>query len=207
VGLDCYRERRYCPHLGVFLSRDPLLRLDVHPYLYVVARPIDLVDPSGRTVAFPISIVLASCCKEYYEATKNQDIPPVGATLCCLGVMITCTFSAVFSRYGITDAKAIELVKRCVREHERVHTKQITCSPVPLPPFRCITKVTPLTGYENENLRECLAFEAELGCLKRAMAECTSDSCRDQVDKHIRNFVEQALIRKSCMAILGRPIK
>lgn len=46
TGLLYLRARWYKPRLGIFLNRDPLR--SNHPYQYVAANPVNLVDPSGR---------------------------------------------------------------------------------------------------------------------------------------------------------------
>jgi RHS repeat-associated protein len=54
LGLEYLRARWYSPQVGIFSSPDPFpgLReqpLSLHTYLYVLANPTNLVDPSGYT--------------------------------------------------------------------------------------------------------------------------------------------------------------
>lgn len=46
IALLFLRARHYRPEVGLFLSRDPVNQN--HPYLYVKANPINLIDPTGE---------------------------------------------------------------------------------------------------------------------------------------------------------------
>jgi hypothetical protein len=72
------------------------------------------------------------------------------------------------------------------------------------PRFKCINLHEYLEDYKDWHVRECLAFQAELECLKQHKDDCKSDFCHDQVSKHIKNFVEQAMVRHGCKAILPK---
>jgi len=52
VGLEYLRARWYAPYLSQFISKDPFPGLrtqpfSLHPYAYVLANPVNAVDPSG----------------------------------------------------------------------------------------------------------------------------------------------------------------
>jgi RHS repeat-associated protein len=203
TALYYYRQRTYCCNLGVFVSPDTFPRGDVHRYLYVAARPIELVDPSGRSFVPPVLTAMGLCCQEYYLRTKDLFNPPIGVTLCCGQLMVICVYPQHFKRYGITDPQATDIVKSCVYAHEKVHTQQCRCTFERLPGFRCIYSCKRLKGYESKALRECLAFQAALACLKAKKADCGSNMlCHEQVDKHIHNYVEFAMDNLGCKAIL-----
>ena len=53
IGQYYLRARQYEPHLGRFVSRDPVLGefaepLTLHKYLYCVNNPLNLIDPRGE---------------------------------------------------------------------------------------------------------------------------------------------------------------
>ncbi len=136
------------------------------------------VDPVGKVARG--ACLLASClnpCQKWKQIQADQDrYVDAGAIVCCGGIKFVCTWAAEDEK----NARAKEILKRCIGGHERKHLPRTTCPD-------CDCGVGPVKQRGGELCEEELADHIlTKQCYEAALAECDGDTdCTKRINDEI----------------------
>jgi hypothetical protein len=186
----------YNPSSGRWLSRDPLQEKGGRNlYTFVANFPLGKVDALGQVACG--GFMQMNCrqpCEDYkrlrYGDMEPGDVPN-GLVICCGGVKYICTYGADREK----NQRAKEIVKKCLREHERVHVPKSQCNSCDCGPSA--VKDRP---YGDLCQEEVLAYGAGKACFEAAKSECGDDpQCLKDIQAWADNEAEmQQRYLKEC---------
>jgi len=197
TGLLYYGYRYYVPELGRWQSRDPLSDPAFEREIASTGRllwvaHVMMREVDGRLYQFignaacsawdilGLTVENESCCPDKgkdYDPCKNTKLPRgnffgppskiAGFVTCWHGKKFSCVVQGEVDKFT-KNAKAREIILKCVSKHEDTHWPDIEC-----PASNCEPKAMgPKNGVDGD-LSECKAYQAESDCL--AKSDCGSD--------------------------------
>ena len=116
------------------------------------------------------------CCSAMQEPCSSGDW---GGVVCCNDRRTSCVWVPPTN-------PAYEVLASCIFEHEDDHHDDVNCINCPSGEI-CRPEWQPGQDPETE---ECSAYGVEVRCLQRRLSQCTTTSCRDEVDRNIQCICE-----------------
>lgn len=182
----------YSPQLGRFLSQDPLVRDPIflsdnnwfgsrltmirNLYGYADNNPVNRIDPSGLESCTGTKCQNprpgGQCCSDY-KASGKVPANVYGLNICCDGQLVACIFKSL---PGPTpNSSTQEMSQYCLAVHEATHLGQPL---LPCPSGCGLSAATFPNTYEKMK-GECLAYQAQIECLNKAIA---SQACQSKAN-------------------------
>ncbi len=186
----------YNPSTGRWLSRDPLgEQSDNNLCAFAVNSPLNRFDSLGLVACG--AFMQMNCrqpCEDFkrthYADMEPRDIPN-GLVICCGGVKFICTYGADKEN----NQRAKEIVRNCLREHERVHLPQSQCKD-------CDCGPSPVKDRPYNDLcrEEVDAYGAGKACFEAAKPQCQGDpECLKRIQEWADHEAElQERYRREC---------
>ena len=163
----------YDPSLQRWISRDPIgHKGGRNLYSFVMSNPVSVVDPKGL---LPSSSV--GCEDPCGDAKKmGADQGQAGGVICCGGQKYACSWNPT-ENGKITNPKAVDIVEKCQKAHEKQHFDQTQ---------DCSSSCFPYQPKKRPDVKradaECDAFQAEQQCFRDSISDCAGDpDCLNQV--------------------------
>jgi len=179
-----YGYRYYNASTGRWLSRDPIEeRGGKNLYGFVLNAPVNALDPLGKEIAGGGSMQM-NCrqpCEDFKrsESEQGRNVDN-GGIVCCGGVKFICTWGAE----GEKNARAKEIAKNCLRQHERTHLPSSDCNSCSAGPVKPTWKKKDKAACEEE----LQAHGVSKSCFENALSECGGDkACIDSVNAWIKS--------------------
>ena len=186
TGLMLYRNRYYQSGLGRFVSRDPIgYEADSQNlYRYSENSPQKFTDFNG----FGPSIARQQECCNDSIVLRIKDDTTWAMPVCCDGTKISCIFDN--DLYPNPKSECHRVIRRCIDAHEiRHYPDSESCPP-------CGITVARWRPGKNSGNSECVAYKAELNCLKKLVVR--RKPCIALVKAHYNKTVRTANNHYNC---------
>jgi RHS repeat-associated protein len=183
TGLMYYRARYYHPHLGRFVSRDPLT-VDPNLYRYCGDNPVIYVDPLGLyTLSQDEKDALKECkdkcstktmTRKDFEALEKQGTTVTGFVKCSDGKMVVGKGPNADKAFAGMGGAKYGFDQCFIRDHEEHHIAQYTeicpniCKGKNSKDDECV--VVSVTTKDCQKLMECAAWYTTLTCIRGKIA-------------------------------------
>jgi RHS repeat-associated protein len=178
-----YGYRYYTASTGRWLSKDPIEENGGRNlYGFVNDDPVSTFDLLGKVArGGEMQMYCRQPCEDFKrkerEAGRNVDN---GGIICCGGVKFICTWGAD----GEKNAKAKEIAKRCLKEHERKHLASTECNSCSMGPAPSKNKKQDKAFCQEE----AFAYAAGKACFEAAKSECGGDpACLESIELWIKH--------------------
>jgi len=174
----------YNPQPGRWLNRDPIGEEGGNNlYAFVANSPISHYDLVGLFLTGCSKNPCSDPCGEAKK--KGLDSGDVAGVICCGDKKYSCVWISGGAT-GAGNKKAKAILDKCSGAHEDDHHDDIDCPSGPgisRPPFK---------PGKSPKAEECLAYKAEVACLKSSISGCDSDpQCISQVLAEINSNNQQ----------------
>jgi RHS repeat-associated protein len=197
TGLHYNYHRLYAPLSGRYTQADRIgIKDGPNTFLFVHSDPVGRIDPLGLFSCCEINE--RTCCGEFEKREPAKVSELYGGVICCCGRKFACAFTR--DRHPDIRGPARESWRRCIREHEKNHFDEVTCSSTMGPEQPNRDNNDP----PHKDQQECEAYDAQVACMKREEPECHGrKDCLEQIQRILRYHLDDANRLYGCAIFLS----